>query len=175
MASCGNYSNLRDELLPMVNELRQLPTEFGIRLYTVTMRVSTWNKVNTVFDVPGEGTETITDYPLVLDGYGGTTLPKVTKISTKDIIASGGLYTDGDYKIDFITPQHIVEDCMGGFAAGGVPIIGFELDEKSVATQITYVLTGPEFPMGALFKKIETWTSNPFRYTFVVRKIGVPT
>lgn len=173
--TCGELGNLRDELLPMVNELRQLPTAFGIRLYTVTMRVSTWNKVNTVFDVPGEGTETITDYPLVLDGYGGTTQPKVTKLTTRDIIASGGLYTDGDYKVDFITPQFVSEDCLGSFVVGGVPVSGFELDKDTVATQITYVLTGPEFPFGALFKKVETWTSNPFTYSFVLRKIGVPT
>ena len=168
---CGNSSNLRDDLLPMINELRGLPTEFGLRLYTVTIRVTTWSGASD--DVPGAGTKTTTETPIVLDGYGGTVRPKVTLLSTRDIIASGGLYTDGDYRIDYITPQYMNTECDGSLTLAGVPVSQFEIPEGTSPTQIVFVLTGPEFPNGALFKKIQTYTFKPFHYSFVVRKIGV--
>jgi len=161
---CNDFS-IREELLAMVNELRTLPTLFDIRLYSIIVRVTTYTGTQ-IFGVPGEGTKTVVDTPLVLDGYG--TRPHVTKISTQDIIASGGLYTDGDYKVEFITPQYPTPD---GYS--GVPINIFEPDEQTNTTQIEYVMTGPEFPTGALFKKIKTWTDNPFNYVIVLRKTGV--
>lgn len=161
---CNDFS-IREELLAMVNELRKLPTEFDIRLYNIIVRVTTYTGTQ-VFGVPGEGTKTVVETPLYLDGYG--TRPKVSKMSTRDIIASGGLYTDADYKVEFITPQYNSPD---GYS--GVAINIFEPDEQTNTTQIDYVMTGPEFPQGALFKKIKTYTDNPFNYHIVLRKTGV--
>src|SRR5216684_3465779 len=95
-------TTLRDLLLPVVSFTRQLPTAFGIRLYTVIVRVTTYDNTG-IFNVPGLGTPTVTETPLYLDGYG--TQPYVRSVSKQDIIASGGLYQDGDYSIDFITPS----------------------------------------------------------------------
>lgn len=169
--ACDNESTLREELLSMVNEMRQLPTLFGIRLYTVTVRVTSFT--GGIFNVPGEGTKTVVETPIYLDGY--TTLPKVTVLSTRDIIASGGLYTDGDYKIDFITPFYTdVTACpYGTIDVGGIAINLFDPTPIDDTVEIVYILTGPEFPTGALFKKIQTYAYKPFTYSIVVRKIGV--
>lgn len=166
--SCGNTVSLREKFLAITNKLRALPTAFGLRLYTVTMRVTTYTPG--IFDVPGEGTPTVIDTPLYLDGYG--TLPFVEKLTTKDIVASGGVYTDGDYRVGAMTPVFVKDECDGSMTVAGVPITWFEQPEGTVPTQITYLITGPEFPNGALFKKIETWTSDVFTYSFIVRKIG---
>ncbi len=170
--TCNNTVTLRDKLLPMVNKLRALPTNFGLRLYTVTVRVTTWS--GTPDDVPGQGVPTIVDTPIVLDGYGGRILPKVTLLTTRDIVASNYLYADGDYKIDYMTPQYINIACDGYVSIQGVPVSEFDVPVNSPPTEVNYILTGPEFPNGALFKKIQTYTYKPFDYSFVVRKIGVP-
>lgn len=169
--ACDDTATLREELLAMANELRALPTDFGIRLYTVTVRVTTFT--GGIFGVPGEGTKTVVETPLYLDGY--ATRPKVTIISTKDIIASGGLYTDGDYKINYITPAYVDNNAcpFGTIDVGGIAVNILDPEVNTVPTEIVYKLTGPEFPDGALFKKIKTYTDRPFHYCIVVRKIGV--
>lgn len=156
--------SLREKLLVVCGKLRQLPTKFDIRLYHVFIRVTTWPSANSD-DVPGKGTAIVTETELVLDTNG--TRPKVTVLTTKDIVASGGLYKDGDYLINFITPHYTV------FGAGGVEIDLFEPDQNTVPTEILFSITGPEFPLGALFKKIETQTYRPFHFSLIVRKVGV--
>lgn len=164
--------SFREKGLAIANKLRQLPSKFDIRLYDVFVRVTTWTGTGSDVEscVPGQGTSSVVDTPLYLDGYGISLsphiLPKITALSARDIIASGGLYKDGDYKIDFITPEFTV------YGSGGVAINLFEPIENTLPTEIVFVITGPEFPDGAVFKKIETYTYRPFRYSFVVRKIG---
>jgi hypothetical protein len=152
---------LRDDLLPLVNHLRQLPTQFGIRLYTPSVRITQW----TGSDMPGQGTPTTIETILYLDGYG--TLPKCSEISCADIIASGGLYSDGDWSIDFMTPKYYTYD------SAGILINIFEPEQSNIPTEINYVITGPDFPNGTLFKKIKSHTDKPFTYKIILRKIGV--
>lgn len=157
--------NLRDLLMPVANMVRELPTDLGLRLYTVTVRVTTYSPG--LFNVAGSGTPTVTEMPIFLDGYG--TLPYVRSVSKSDIVASGGLYQDGDYKIDFITPLY-----NSVYGAGGVAINIFDPAQNPQGTEVVFILQGTEFPAsGALFKKIETITDKPFHFNFVLRKIGV--
>jgi len=164
----ANFFNLRDFLLNVANNVRQLPTDLGVRLYTVTVRVTTYDNSG-LFNVPGMGVPTVTETPIYLDGYG--TLPYVRSVTKQDIIASGGTYQDGDYKIDFITPYY-----NNIYGAGGVAINIFEPNQNpgTQPTEIVFIIQGPEFPTnGALFKKINTYSDKPFHYTLFLRKIGV--
>ena len=153
---------LRDELLPVVSELRLLPTLFGLRLYQVFVRVTIRDaSPSVIFDVPGAGTSTMTEVELV-EPNGAR--PKVHFVDEKDIVASGGLYTDEDLIIDLITPEYV---------AGGVSINLLEPTEESTATQITYRVSGIGIEAGQLFRKLSTHTHKAFTYSIVLRKIGV--
>ena len=149
-------SDLRTNLLPVFNQVRKLMKTLNFRRHSVMVRTITWSGARV-----GLGTKTIVDTPIVLDD--DNTPPKVTLITSEDIIASGGLYQQGDYLVDKITPA---------FSGGGLEVNDFELPVGSQPTEILYQLIGPEFPEGAWFKKVSTETYRNFRYSFVLRKLG---
>jgi hypothetical protein len=157
--------NLRDKLLTVVSKLRLLPTNFGVRVYQVFVRVSVRDASPSVlFDVPGAGTATVTETELV-EPNGAR--PKVEFVNEADIIASGGLLSDEDLIVDFITPEHTT------YVVGGIPSNLLEPTEENTATQITYRVSGIGIEEGSIFKKISTHTHLPFRYKIILRKIGV--
>lgn len=153
---------LRDELLPVFDDVRQLMDELGLRKYDVIMRVITWSG-----DRPGVGAKTVVDTPLTI---GGGRRVKVKLISSQAIIASAGKYAEGDYKVGPFTPT---------FAGGGVDPSYFDPIPTGAPTEIFYKLKGPGVPgtpgveEGTWFKKIDQSTDGNFRYDFVLRAVGV--
>jgi hypothetical protein len=132
----------------------------GLRLHTVSVLTRTWSGGR-----PGLGTKTDSALvPLRLDQ--GTGPVKVRNVTQRDVIASGGLYTDQDVIVGPITPPY------AGSSLDNDAIAVFDPPVGTSSTEVLFFVTGPGLGSGAWFKKIETRVDKPFRYTLVLRKTG---
>lgn len=157
----GAATDLRNRLLPMVDVIRGIPGRLGLRLYTVTVRVTTWSGA-----AAGVGTPTITETGIKLDL--GTYPTRVRQVTQQEIAASGGLYQAQDMIVGPITPPYT------GSATDNDAISVFEPPVGASPTEIIFKLTGPGLPTtGAWYEKVSQDVSKSFRYTFVLRKLAV--
>ena len=151
---------IRDGYLSVLDQYRgQLDTLWGLRLYDVLMRVSTW-PTGTLPGAQG-ATKAAVDTPVVV---AGGARPKVEQLVQRDVLASGGLYQDQDLKIGPLTPK------SAGFPAGVDPATFDPLEGSNV--EVLFQLTGPAFPTGAWFKKIGQQFTGTFGLYLIVRKTG---
>lgn len=150
-------STLRDDLLPVVDEMRQIPDDLGLRRYSVFFRVRTWSGGK-----PGLGDPKDVDTYIVPK-------PKVRQLSTKEVAESAGTYEAGDYMIDKITPRFVdeVTGVPGGYTPGQLrPLPAGDNQDVSI------ILVGDEglvecTPVNYNFDKA-------FRYSIVARKRRLP-
>ncbi len=151
-------ATLREALLPVVDALRGIPAQLGLRQHSVYVVSRTWSGSRV-----GLGTNTdTTKHEYVALGQYDT---KITMVSAKDIIASGGMYTDQDLKVGPITPAYT------GSSVNNAAITDFDPTPGNSPTEIFFKITGPGYPTaGAWFKKISQDVTGNFRYTFIVRK-----
>lgn len=162
-------TKLRDSLLPVFDLVaRGIPNILGLRQYDVALRIVSWTGAR-----PGLGTKTVTDYPVTVNqNQPGNNRPKVTLVSTREVIASGGLYTDGDYRIGPLTPQYTTID---GYTYGTLPD-DIEQLVRTNPQEIYFNMMGPGMsdPIGGdWFKLVEANFSKNFGYTLVIRKAGL--
>lgn len=160
----GSSASFRDSLLPALDVIRGIPAALGLRLYTVAIVKRTWTGTGI-----GLGTSGDTTTGLKVDL--GIYQTKVRLMTQRDVVASGGFYSDQDFAVGPITP----------------PFAGSTLDNDAIAifnppiatypTEIFFNIQGPGLPgtpvapnSGAWFKKISTNVTKSFRYTFVVRR-----
>ena len=142
--------SIRDDLLPVVDQLRQLPDDFGLRRYTVTIRRRVWSG-----GAPGLGTPANTD--LVL-----TPKPKVRQLSSREVADSGGTYEMGDYELSRITPRY------SSPTTGGYTPTQLLLQPEGADQDVCVILNGDE---GEIECQVVTSTfDRAFRYTLVVRR-----
>ena len=142
---------LRDDLLPVFDEVRPLLDELGFRLYTITMRLSTWDGGR-----PGLGAESYSESFLTLDAAGSKV--KVKRMSTQAAIAGG--YNEGSYLVGPFTPEH---DGYGRtFAYLDPPL-------SSPASEVLYHLEGPE--VDGWFRKRDSY-ARTFGYYLVLEATG---
>lgn len=148
---------LSEQLKAALDAVRAIPDQLGLRPYTVSIRVRTWSG-----ERAGLGTKTDADgYIVVGDGY----RPSVREISSQDIIASGGLYTQEDLKIT-VTPAYV-----GACGIGGHLVSDFEPDVNANPTEIFFNIKGPGHPAnGSWYKKISQNVDSVLTYTFIIRK-----
>lgn len=139
--------SLRDQLLPVINQLRQLPSFFGLRRYTATIRTRTWSGTYL-----GEGNPTDADVVL-------TPTPRVRPITTQEIAASGGTYRQGDWLVTSVTPA---------FTGGGYAPSALNLRPSGSNQDVTFILTGDEGTIECQI--VEFWFNRPFTYEMVVRE-----
>lgn len=104
--------SIRDDLLPVVDQLRALPNEFGLRRYAVTIRRRVWSGA-----YPGDGTPSdqdivITPVPRVRNSFSSATL---SPQAMQYILANGNVIDDRYYKIDRITPAYVNNGVPGGY------------------------------------------------------------
>lgn len=152
---------LRDNCLPIFESARVLLADAGLRRFDVVMRVVTWSG-----QTSGEGTKTTMDTPLRIQGK----RPGVRTVSQKDVVASGGLYEDGDMRIGPFTPAFT--GAIGPIASGGLEPAAFNPAKDSTTREIYYKLTGPGMEAGHWFVKIEQKNDSAFSYYLTVRKIA---
>lgn len=120
--------DLRAKLIPAIQCIREIPTDLGMRRYTLTIRVRTWSGGR-----PGVGTPTDSDLTI-------TPRPRVRAVSVREVQASGGRYTDGDLTADRINPY-----------VAGPPAVGYTPTQlrpvaSGPAQEVMYILTGDEGP-----------------------------
>lgn len=150
---------IRDKYLAKLDKYRgKLDTKWDLRRYTVEHVSTTWTG-----DIPGEGTTTGPVYtPIVVDG---DKRPKVTQLTQRDVIASGGLYQDQDLRIGPLTPP-----IAGG---GGTEITTFDPSPTGPSTTVMFRITGPGCEGGALYRKVGQDVAGNFRYSIIVRRMAV--
>jgi hypothetical protein len=141
--------SLRDDLLPVVNGLRDLPGDFGLRRYSVTLVRRTYAERVGDGSIPTAASVTLSP------------APRVRVVSTREVAESGGTYQDGDLRVDRITPR--LADGSGGYAPS-------DLDYESTTDrdEVVIVLTGDDGVSreGTLVKKN---FDRAFGYSLVVR------
>jgi len=140
---------IRDGLLPVVDALRQLPSDFGIRRYSVTLRSRAWSGGS-----PGLGTATDTDTLI-------SPAPRVRVLSPKEVASSGGTYQDGDFMIEKITPAY-TSPTTGGWA----PSVLQQVPGAS-ADDVVIVMVGDEGTIECTAVKF--FFDRPFNYRVVAR------
>lgn len=153
---------LVESCLPIFEGARVLLADLGFRQHDVVMRVVTWSGQSA-----GEGTATRVDTPLVIQGR----RVKARLVSQKDIVASGGLYEDGDYKIGPFTPEYANQlDPL--YPSGGIEVAAFNPEENGNTRVIYYKIVGPGMPDGAWFVKVGQTVDTNFSMYFNVRKVA---
>jgi len=150
--------SLRDDLLPVCDEVRGLAGSFGLRMYTtVSVRTTTWSG-----ERPGEGTAAVVDLALTANGQP----VKVRQISSRIVQASAGRYEDEDLVIGPITPR-FTSPTTGGYTPDQLkPWSGARNVERHVLLRSAEEGTGP----AALWSIVQAHFEKPFGYELVVRK-----
>ena len=148
-------STIVDDVLPILDGVRGeiLDEVVGLYSYDILMRVVAYTG-----ERPGMGTKTVTDTPLTLDGVHRI---DVNRISSRDILASGGKYAEGDFRVGPLTPEY-----QGG---GRAPSYFNPPPPASGAQEVFYRLTGPGFESGAWFTKIDQQVDGNFGLFFTLR------
>ncbi|MCU1422745.1 MAG: hypothetical protein JWN36_2396, partial [Microbacteriaceae bacterium] len=144
----------RAALLPGVDLLRGLlDTTFGLRQFTVVVRVNTWAPGA----LPGAqgAAKTAVDTPLVV--HGGQR-PKVVQVSQRDVLASGGQLQDLDLRVGPLTPASAAYPTGVAAAIFDPPLAGS-------STEVLFNVAGPGLPVGgAWFKKLDQDLTGNFSW-----------
>lgn len=161
-------TKFRDAFLPVVDQIgRGIPNLFGLRQYDVSLSVVSWTGAR-----PGLGTSTVHTYPITVNqNQTGDNRPKVVQVSAREVIASAGLYTEGDYRIGPLTPSYTTVD---GNTFGTLPS-DIEQALQTRPQEIFFNLNGPGMSdeiEGDWFKLVEANFAKNFRYEIVIRKLG---
>lgn len=151
----------RDNMLKLLDRTRGIPSRFDLRRYDVLLRVRRWSGIR-----PGLGTKSNIDLPILVNQ--GQDRPKVKLLSTKEIIASNGLYIDGDYRIGRVTPLYFLDSLPQGFTPDDLrPILS---TSPQLSAEVFFRLTGPGMETGAWFSTVEVSVERNLHYTFIIRK-----
>lgn len=149
---------LRDNCLPIFENARVLLDTLGFRRYDILLRVVDWDGATA-----GKGNKTVTDTNLTIQD---THRIKVRRLTSQDILASGGKFSDGDFRIGPITPTFT--DING--QSGGHDVSYFDPAKATgVHRSFYFRLTGPGMESGKWFKKIDQQVDTNFSYYFTVR------
>jgi hypothetical protein len=97
---------LRDDLIPVIDETRDLVEDLGLRLHVVKTRRRSWSGGE-----PGSGTPTDTDTTL-------TPAPKVSEPSPGVVAAAPGRYEQGDLFISKVSATYTQDELDGGTIGG---------------------------------------------------------
>lgn len=117
----------------MLDSLRAIPGKMGLHPHKVTVRVRTWAGGSR----PAEHGSTFTDVDTVLR-VGGQN-PKVAQVSQKDVIASGGSYTDRRVKVGPLTPP---------FPGGGTEYTTLDPPKVASPVEVFWKIEGDGYPPG---------------------------
>ena len=150
-------------ILQPLDALRSIAGVLGLRPYTVKVRVRVWSG-----ERPGLGSRTDIDTTLY-NTINGVQYPvRVRTRSQRDVIESGGQFSDHDFLIGPMTPQYIAPQTglPGGYLIG-------QLDPAPTnsATELVWFMSGPDLPANAAFSKIGT-EGTALHFTVILRQSG---
>ena len=153
-----------DDILPDLDDVRGIGGELGLRPFTVKVVVRTWTGAR-----PGLPGTTYTDAPTILTVAAGSQTVKATAITNKDIVSSGGQYTDQDIKVGPITPAYAATYGLdGGYQTS-------QIDPATTATarEVFWNVAGPGMPAGGGWcDKIGQEVDSALHYYAIVRRNG---
>lgn len=144
--------SLADSLKKALDVVRGIPGTLGLREYSVSVLTRVWS------NRPGVGTKVETITPILVNGQN----PSVRRLTSSDILASGGLYQDMDLEVTF-TPEFYLD----GY--GGISQDVFSIEPKNA--EVFFIVSGPGLDQ-ATFKKISQNTLDVLTYKIVIRKDG---
>lgn len=147
-------ASFRENLLPILDRIRALPGALDLRTYQVTVRVRDWTGARA-----GLGTKTDTDTVLL---NGGKNV-RVREVPTKDVVASGGLYTQQDLKVGPFTPD---------WSGGGIDEAIIDPVPGSSPREVFFKVTGSGMGNGRWYKRIHDETLPNFSRILYLRAIG---
>ena len=104
-------STLRDDLIPVIDEGRQLAADLGLRQQSVVVLTRVWTS-GTI----GKGG--YTDGDLVL-----SPVPKVKRLPLRVVMGSGGTYKEGDRLVIKISATYSAEQLGAGELAAGTQVL----------------------------------------------------
>jgi hypothetical protein len=101
---------LRDDLEPVVDELRGLANDLGFRPYTVTVRTRTWSG-----GAVGRGSATVSDRVL-------SPVPKVQDVPARLVVGPGGKYETGDRIVRKVSRSYTLSQLGASALNAGVEV-----------------------------------------------------
>lgn len=135
----------RDDIRDLCFQLRAIPgRDFEIRPYTVQVVTRQWSGSE-----PGEGVETVAAQFIT---ESDNQPPKVRFLNDEEIALGG--YNEATVEVGPITPD---------FPGGGTSITTLGQDPPA-NTLFDYILTGPEYPSGAIFRLKGIKSDKTFGY-----------
>lgn len=147
--------SLKDELLPLVDELKAIPGELGFRPYQVWVRT-----VESAGSRSGIGARTLSETRLLVGGQD----PKVREVKREDVTAGNKAHLEAEYDIGPLTPE---------FAGGGVAEDTINPQQTGTPAQVFFVLKGPGLPTsGLLCRRVSDKMDRPLRIVVRVKGIG---
>ena len=147
---------LRDQLLPLLAEVRQIPADLGFRPYTVVRRVRTWAGASP--GLPVGSTPTHSDIEL-------TPPPRVRQLSQREVDASAGRFQTGDFVVQGIVPAYTAPS-SGGYTPSQLQVV------PAANQDVVYLLSGPEGTVEC--NQVGSDFTKPTRYSLVLRLIAPP-
>jgi hypothetical protein len=148
-------STLKDDLLPIVESIRGIPGDIGLRVFTVAaIRIVQWSGTRV-----GLGNSSYSEVPIAVAS--GKYAPKIRQLSQEDIVRSGGDLDSVQYEIGPVTPS---------FIGGGYSLA--VLDPVSVnPSEVFFRIVGPGTAAGGdWFVRTSAKRDKPFRYMLTVKK-----
>jgi hypothetical protein len=157
-------ATLASTILPALDAIRGIGGILGLRPFTVTLRVRTWSGAKIGF---GAKTDTNTVLTNVTATSAGTLENiKCRFLTTREIVASGGLYRDRDIRIGRITPSFAA---AYGLPAGGFGDSTLDPTPGATPTEIFWNVAGPGMPSnGAWCSRIAEEVSA-LHYSLILR------
>jgi hypothetical protein len=148
--------SFREKLLARVDKIGRIPERrLDLRQNTVDILIETWSG-----DSVGEGTKSVRRKRLHV---GGSFNIRVQEVSSKDIVASGGLLTMQHVKVGPFTPE---------YQGGGLPREIY--DPPSQGAEVLFLLKGHGMGRGgSLFKRVNSHDLKNFSSWVFLEAIGV--
>jgi hypothetical protein len=146
-------AQMRDRYQRIAFRYRNVPGRFGLRPYSVSMVTRAYDGGEL-----GQGTMTETITPITeRDGLP----PKCRNMTSEELAVAG--YDKQTWEIGPVTPT---------FSGGGTLIATLTNDDLSADTEPHFILTGPEFPDGARFRRVRFQSDKALHYTLQVQKVA---
>lgn len=151
----------REDMRELIDSIRgPIPGELGLRQIRSFVVTREWTG-----SMVGQGTSTVLIREILCDVYS----PKVVEVSSRDIVASGGQFEQGDVSIGPVTPPWLT---------GGVNSALLNPDPSGSPTEVYVCTVEPEVDGGSInwYTRISTDKSFAhFRRMLVVRKTAAVT
>ena len=153
-------TTFRDAILPALDTIRGIGDSLGLRRFTCSTVLRVWSGARVGL---GSNVDSTKEFRL----SAGAHRVRIRQLSSREIVASGGYYSDQDLKIGPITPPYPGSD------ADNSTIAIFDPTPDGVPAEYWFKIEGDGIPSGgAWYKKLTQTTTRPLHYEVIVRNTG---